>query len=93
MDLNTEKKVAYKKPVRLKKQVKRLIFEAMKQKGKRPCDIVHNTSHHAGYVSKSLKKESNYRLDTTENIFNALGFDVEITMKAIPDALKKPVNK
>ena len=61
------------------------MFEAMKKNKKRPCDIVNRTGHHASYVSKILKKDCNLSLDTTENAFRALGYEVELTIKRIAE--------
>ncbi len=79
--MSAKKKLASDKPIKLKTRVRHLLFEAMKKNKKRPCDIVSNTPHHASYVSKILKNDCNISLDTTENAFRALGYDVELKIK------------
>ena len=64
----------------LKQCVRLLLLEAMKRNNKINRDIVNSTDHSAAYVSKMLSEDCNLSLDTVENIFNAIGFKVDITI-------------
>lgn len=74
--------------MRLKKQVRLLILEAMKKQNKRARDIVKHTPHNAGYVSNFLKNDSNHSLDALEAIVNAIDCTVHISIVPKP---KQPI--
>jgi hypothetical protein len=67
----------------LKHKIRLLIFDAMKNNEKRPCDIAKNTSHTPGFVSKFLKTDYNHSLDSVEKIFFSLGYEVHVELKPV----------
>ena len=67
----------------LKTRVRLLLNKAVDKSKKRQSDIVKSTNHNKDYVSRMLNEDCNLSLDTVENVFKSLGFELNITLKKL----------
>jgi len=57
-----------------------MLIDIMKKIEKIQSDIVAESSHHAGYVSKFIGSDVNHKMDVAEQIANSIDCRVEIAI-------------